>query len=96
MIAVTIVMIVTIVTKVIKKLKVCKGGRLKPTPFVTAKKIRIFRIWSYGEGVRLMDTPTLNDWTTVAKRDTAFYILAVLELDDDGVGWTDPIQSIQS
>jgi len=33
-----------------------------------------------------MDTPTLNDRTTVAKRDTAFYILAVLELDDDGVG----------
>ena len=55
-------------------------------PFVTAKKIRIFQIWSYGEGVRLMDTPTLNDRTTVAKRDTAFYILAVLELDDDGVG----------
>ena len=33
-----------------------------------------------------MDTPTLNDRTTVAKRDGAFYILAVLELDDDGVG----------
>lgn len=75
MIAVTNVTNVMIVTNVIKKLKVCKGGRLKPTPFVTTKNLYI-----------LFLNITVNESFTVAKRDTAFYILAVLELDDDGVG----------
>lgn len=48
---------------------------MKPTPFVTTKNLYI-----------LFLNITVNESFTVAKRDTAFYILAVLELDDDGVG----------
>lgn len=76
---------VTNVTNVIKKFESLQGGWFQPNPFVTTKNLYI-----------LFLNITVNESFTVAKRDTAFYILAVLELDDDGVGWTDPIQSIQS